>query len=302
MYSIGKKGYHIYSKQSGHRMGVLLPNNCANIYYIQHPNSEPASQIAQPTAHGPSPSVFPPLRASAERLKPLTLQRGAHPNRPNDIDLADDEWGAGMMQGNFAVGVSRGGRTFICSDWRGALSSPERAAATSAVIECEADGGPGFDLGGWLSVKNNHVLFEVNDRIYILTLNMDGLLPRPGHKNTPLWATTTSSAPQLDVPVSFMAVYDDCLMSTYTVSSLTNTLPCSAHDYSHPADPQLALRPSSGFGRTQTSSPHICYEMHPRHQLCSRHGLSGQALGEAYGRRHYSISLWRVEQGRPEIM
>lgn len=222
--SIGQKGYHVHSKESGAFIGVLQPNTCTNTYHINHPNPPPERDFTM-AMQGPTTSpIFPPTSPRTDRLIPLHLKPGPHPERMNPLSREDDEWGAGMIDDNFMVGVSRGGRLYICSDWQGALASPARAAACSAIIECESDGST-FDLGGWLSIKNNRVLFEVNDRIYIFTLNKDGLLPETGDKRLPAWAMSSSSAPQLTVPVSFMAVYDDCLMTTYTVSDSTSFLP-----------------------------------------------------------------------------
>lgn len=215
--SIGSKGYHVHSKDSGALLGILQPNTCSNVYHIKHPRSPPEHNL-HTMRQGPTQNVFPPQKPRKDRLLPLRLRSGKHPDRSNPLTLDQDEWGAGMIENNFIVGISRGGRLYICSDWQGALTSPEQAAASSAIIECESDGST-FDLGGWLSIKNHRVLLEVGDRIYIFTLNQEGPLPGTGEHAQPIWATSTSSAPQLKVPVSFMAIYDDCLMSTYTVSS-----------------------------------------------------------------------------------
>lgn len=231
VYSMGKKGFHFHDKNTGELMGVLQPNTCSNTYHIRHPTSPPNSTIAT-ARHGPTRTLFPPQHPRKDRLVPLHLENGPHPARANPLNLEDDEWGSGMISENFMVGVSRGGRAFICSDWQAALSNPERAAASSAIIECESDGST-FDLGGWLAISNARMLFEISDRVYIFTLNQHGPLPETGSKRLPAWATSTSSAPQLTVPVSFMAIYDDCLMATFTVSTLPaspSPCLCPVHD------------------------------------------------------------------------
>lgn len=55
------------------------------------------------------------------------------------------------------------------------------------------------------------MLFEVKERIYMLPL--DGNLAPPDGR---AFAIAQSIAPQITVPVSFMGVYDDCIMSTFT--------------------------------------------------------------------------------------
>ncbi|KAL1297527.1 hypothetical protein AAFC00_006099 [Neodothiora populina] len=214
VYSMGAKGYHAHSKETGELLGVLQPNTGTHIYHIRHPAPAPPASITT-ARHGATDKVCPPEHPSRGRLLPLRVDHGSHPDIPSPYSLDNDEWGAGMINDNFMVGVSRGGRVYMCSDWRAALSSPEQAAATSAIIECESDGST-FDLGGWLSIRNDRIMFEINDRIYILMLNLDGPLPRAGRESLPVWATSSSSAPQLTVPVSFMAIYDDCIMTTYT--------------------------------------------------------------------------------------
>lgn len=242
MYSMGQRGYFVHSKDSGDFIGVLQPKLCANIYHIKHSDWSPSS-IVSGGWHTPSPRPWPPAMPSRKRLTPLHLEAGDHPSHTSVFPLEEDEWGAGMLSGNIMVGVSRGGRIFICSDWRGALRKPDRAAATSAIIQCESEESQ-FDLGGWLSIKNGRCLFEVKEKIYIFTLPTDGLLPQVGEKQGPIYAASTSSAPQLAVPVSFMAVFDDCIMSTYTVSFHALTSICTLDPlYRTPAESTEKARP-----------------------------------------------------------
>lgn len=222
VYSLGKKGYHFHSKETGELTGVFQPHTYDNLYHIRHPSPQPSSTIAT-ALHGPTRTAFPPQHPSTDRLLPLKLERGPHPDRSDYLSLDEDEWGAGMMLGNHMVGVSRGGRVFICSDWKAALTNADRANATCAIIECETDSRT-FDLGGWLSIRNGCILFEVDDRAYVFNLGT-GLLPSVGTEQRPIHAITTSSAPQLTVPVSFMAVFDDCIMTTYTVRHTLSLTP-----------------------------------------------------------------------------
>lgn len=63
------------------------------------------------------------------------------------------------------------------------------------------------------TVAGKRVLFEVKERIYMLALGEYGDSAPPGW---PAFAVAQSIAPQITVPVSFMGVYDDCIMSTFT--------------------------------------------------------------------------------------
>lgn len=130
--------------------------------------------------------------------------------------LVDDDWGAGMLNGKTMIGISRGGRMMICADWERAIRGEDDFAAVTTIIECEPYASADFDLGGWLSINETpagkRILFEIKNRIYILRLDAEG---RPDIA-APIMVATTSS-PALGVPVSFMGVYDDCIMSTFTI-------------------------------------------------------------------------------------
>lgn len=122
-----------------------------------------------------------------------------------------------MLDGDLFVGFSRAGRVFICSDWRKAIQDETRFAANTSIIECESDGAS-FDLGGWLAVRNHRVAFEIEDRIYIVALDDRNKIQTSNPPVRASYALVTSSAPQLAVPVSFMTLCDDAIMTTYTVS------------------------------------------------------------------------------------
>lgn len=236
MYSMGYDGYHLHDKISGELCGIIHPKNIseAEIYHIVHPErflSDPNSIV---DIIGGLGDMLPAQSGSAsgpqtyrERFTPIEIRPGhlAQHRRPVDPEVEaqhsippidDDEWGAGMLKGNTMVGVSRGGRLIVCWDWRRALRSPQDFASVAAVVECEPSGDTNFDLGGWLSIHETvggmRVLFEVKERMYILSLGDEGELVT----DKTAFAIAPSIAPQIAVPVSYMAVYDDCLMSTFT--------------------------------------------------------------------------------------
>ncbi|KKY37068.1 hypothetical protein UCDDA912_g02971 [Diaporthe ampelina] len=236
VYSMGSDGYHFHDKTSGELLGALRPCSVSQVqvYHVVHPDTfaSDASNIVDiiggfggilSTQTG---LPFGPQN-NAERLTPMTVGRGpltwdlrrASPDEEalHIIPaLDDDEWGAGMLNGNTMVGVSRGGRLLVCWDWHRAVHRPQDLALIAAVVECEPSGQRSFDLGGWLSIHETvggkRVLFEVKERIYVLSLGEEGKfdLARPA------FAVAQSIAPQITVPVSFMGLYDDCFMSTFT--------------------------------------------------------------------------------------
>ncbi|KAI7366079.1 hypothetical protein KC331_g6286 [Hortaea werneckii] len=229
MYSMGARGYHVYDKTTGKFVGAVQPWKCAeeNRYHILHPDSSTAPSVRE-ARHGPTPRTFPPSHLSKTRLVPLKLQSGALPFPHNDehFPLEEDEWGAGMLCGNVMAGVSRHGRVFICSDWRKYLQVGDGKACAS-VVECESDGSS-FDLGGWLSVRKDRVMFEIQDRVYVLALQDDGSMQDPKDIKKGSYSLLTSSAPQLAVPVSFMGLYDDCIIHTYTTLGWRQRTPALA--------------------------------------------------------------------------
>lgn len=218
LFSMGSAGYHFFDKRSGQLLGALDPRHCApgNRHHIKHPSR--ASSPTPTVRHGPTARLFPAQTPRKDRLVPLHVEAGQLPTsmRPEDPS-PEDEWGAGMLDGNLFVGYSRAGRVFVCCDWRRALTSKEALDANSTIIECQSDGSS-FDLGGWLSVKDHRIMFEIQDRIYVVALDDDDRLRDIGHAKRPSFSLFTSSAPQLVVPISFMCLYDDCIMTTYTVS------------------------------------------------------------------------------------
>lgn len=217
MYSMGGRGYHVCSKTTGEMLGRFNPQECTNIFHIAHPPPQPNLTMGA-TNHGPTAKVCPD-NPRKDRLTPLKLYNGPHPVPRSPLAIENDEWGSGLVSGDFMAGVSRGGRIFICTDFHGALADPARFKETTAILHTEGDGST-FELGGWLSIKNRRAIFEIVDSVYVFTLPDKGKLPETGAAQRPIWATPISSAPQLAVPVSFMGIYDDCIMHTYTVSAL----------------------------------------------------------------------------------
>lgn len=228
VYSMGTRGYHVYDKKSGESLGQLQPSHCTDKYYVHPlpPLDNPSSTAALAALrHGPTRRIFPPTAPRKTRLTPIQLGKGALPNAPEDPNHprnGEDEWGAGMLDrdSDLFVGFSRLGRVFICSNIRKALENgPKSIDSHSQILECESDGSS-FDLGGWLSVRNHRIMFEVQNRVYVVALDEGNRLTiedehGPGRDS---YSLLTSSAPQLSVPVSFMALYDDAIMTTYAVS------------------------------------------------------------------------------------
>ena len=214
MYSMGRKGYHFHSKETGELLGILEPKHCTTqIYHIRHP--PPHSALYAQTSKevlSSTPDLGPPTH---DRLVCLELGPGPHSRHTSDYwSPEDDEWGAGLLSGKLMVGISRSGRIIVCSDWPQAIRSQVRAAAFSAIIECETDP-TSFRLGGWLSFKNGRLMVEVDDQLYILTLPRDGM-PFV-HQPQPIFATPLSCSTRLNKPASWMGVFDDCIMATYAM-------------------------------------------------------------------------------------
>lgn len=231
MYSMGSEGYHFYDKTTGESLGQLRPwlVDPFSMFHIKHPSPgrsdftmirheilrlvPPGDEVIHP---------FPPRTPQKDRLVssqiiPGSLMAGSPiPAAVHTPRMSDDEWGAGMLDGNIMVGVSRGGRVVVCSDWERALRSEADLAAVTSIIECEPSNGAEFDLGGWLSIHETaggrRVLFEIKNKIYIMRLKENATVDL----QAPVLITTTS-LPDLGVPVSFMGVYDDCIMSTFTM-------------------------------------------------------------------------------------
>ncbi|KAJ5159374.1 uncharacterized protein N7482_006378 [Penicillium canariense] len=252
IYSLGTKGYYVYDKQSGALLGTLQPSNCTDKYHICPP---PAASSAIPSLAGvtqqPSTNQLDPSTVSRkDGLMPIEIVKGPllPPPDPEHIWHGENEWGAGMLCGELFVGFSRAGRVFICPDWRKALHDHTNLAAHSTLLECESDGSS-FDLGGWLSVRDHRLMFEIQDRIYIVSLDKNNRVQDLGHPERASFSLLASSAPQLAVPVSFMALCDDAIMTTYTTlgwrqspSDLPGGIPPPQHEHPARIFPTKAIR------------------------------------------------------------
>jgi hypothetical protein len=221
MFSMGSRGYHFFDKASGKPLGILEPWHCETVETIHHIRPPELRRAPQElNRHGPSVRVFPPESPRTDRLDPIQISWGPHDN-PEVPALQEDEWGAGMLSGSLMAGVSRGGRLFVCTDWKKALRSQQAMRDSSYLIECDS-ADTHFDLGGWLSIKNNRIMFEILNRVYVVALDENGRVPEDDDEmKRPSYSFFTSSAPRLAVPVSFMALFDDCIAHTFTV--LTST-------------------------------------------------------------------------------
>ncbi|KAJ5205085.1 uncharacterized protein N7498_005964 [Penicillium cinerascens] len=220
IYSLGVHGYHIHDKKSGELLGVLHPSRASEKYHIRPPATPSLSAsaaLAGTARHGLTRQYLPFEAPRTNCLTPIELANGPLPlpSEPDHVYHREDEWGAGMLHGDLFVGFSRAGRVLVCSNWRKALQDQASFAKNSALLECESDGS-GFDLGGWLSVRNHRVMFEIQDQIYVIALDDHDKIQNVDQPTRASYSLLTSSAPQLAMPVSFMALYDDAIMTTYT--------------------------------------------------------------------------------------
>ncbi|KAL4787170.1 hypothetical protein BJX76DRAFT_29098 [Aspergillus varians] len=220
MYSMGPRGYHVYDKTSAEYLGALRPSQCTDMYHISPPRASSVSASARLMGlaqHDPLRQYSSPGPATKDHMVPIKLEKGPlpPPDDPEHVRHGEDEWGAGMLDGDLFVGVSRAGRVFVCSDWRKALRDQGSLDACSAIIECESDGST-FDLGGWLSVRNHRLMFEVQDRAYVVSLDDNDRIQDTNGPTRGSYSFLTCSTPQLAVPISFMALYEDAIMTTYT--------------------------------------------------------------------------------------
>lgn len=211
IYSMGPKGFFAYDKKSGAFLGNMQPTLCTEKYHVRPPSSSPS--LAETTRHN---LAHPPGTPRKDYLAPVTIAKGPLPTPTNPHHIhRENEWGSGMLHDDLFVGFSRAGQVFVCSNWRKALH--EGVAAHSFLLECETDGS-NFDLGGWLSVRNHRLMFEIHDRLYVIALDDNNQIPDTNTARAS-YSLHTSSAPQFSVPVSFMTLCDDAIMTTYTVCS-----------------------------------------------------------------------------------
>ncbi|KAK8058599.1 hypothetical protein PG994_009047 [Apiospora phragmitis] len=233
VYSMARKGYHFHDKATGAPLGRVQPAACSNVFHIKQPlynddeddaESFVLESVAVLESQGRGSNRVIPLPGGGSHCVPLRAEKGRHPNHSQlhvvEVPLEQDEWGAGMLSGSFMVSVSRAGRIFLCSDWPALLADPEAAKASgcTAIIETVSEGDSDrFDMGGWLSIRDGRILFEVDGRIYILTVPTEpgAHLPSFLSESSSGFAVASSPGLGLSRPVSFMAVWDDCISFTY---------------------------------------------------------------------------------------
>ena len=218
MYSMGYDGYHFYDKTTGERQGIFRPKDCERLFHISHARDDldavkPVSrQLVEPYVPFVSPSDHVP-----DRRSPFQVERGTLLYRRFENDIFNDEWGAGLLSGSLMVGISREGRVFICSNWPEVLRDRKLWDRYTSVIECQSNRA-NFNLGGWLSVRDNRILFEILDRVHLVQLNDDGSIPDEHEvEERPSWSWPSSSIGTQYDSVSLMALFDDCVMATSTV-------------------------------------------------------------------------------------
>jgi hypothetical protein len=271
VYSLGAQGYHVHDKKSGQLLGVLQPSHVSDKYHIRPPATpslSASSTLAGAARNGLAPQYLPSEAPRKDCLKPIELVKGPlpPPSEPDHVYHREDEWGAGMLHGNLFVGFSRAGRVFVCSNWRKALHDEASFAKNSSMIECESDG-TSFDLGGWLSVRNHRVMFEIQDHIYVIALDDHDKVQNTDQPARASYSLVTSSAPQLAVPVSFMALYDDAIMTTYTVCRIlprSENLPAKEPKLTFELlDPRLAPNSLQRSRRRTTSATPKCRSYFP---------------------------------------
>ena len=263
-FSMGKQGYHAYNKASGEFMGALQPSYCTERYHIHHPDFPGRSrdllmEVASPGFTTPACRVGPHLP-----LTPLEIDKGPLPPM-SDYDQAlvgENTWGAGMLHGDLFAGYSRGGLVFVCSNWRKALESQNGLTANSYVIECQSDWSRiRFDFGGWLSVYNHRIMVEVRERVYIIALDDNNRVQESERPGRASYSLVASEIGECDLPVSYMTLCDDAIMTTYTVrracippqTSFCRTANLSPFDF---ADTWISQRaPRSRRGASNATGP-----------------------------------------------
>lgn len=223
IYSMGQRGYHVYDKITGAFLGTLQPSHCTDKYHISQHAPAPAhasKTLAEAMQRGPPHRPFPSQTACKDWLVPIEVAKGPLPqlHHPDRVRHGENDWGAGMLDGDLFVGVSRAGNVFVCSDWRKALRSPTDLAAVSSLLECDGDEGMS-DMGGWLAVRNHRLMFEIQDRVYLVGLDDRNSLRHVNYAPRPSYSLLTSSMAEFALPVSFMMLCDDAIMTSYTVCS-----------------------------------------------------------------------------------
>jgi hypothetical protein len=240
---MGTRGYHIHDKQSGVLLGVIDPSKCQKFHHIIHPD-EPRYPLGYPVDLFPSllqVEVFPPTNPTRGRSSPIEIRDGRFEDGAESarLELENDEWGAGILVESMMVGISRGGRMFVLLDWRLALREPKSIETNSYLVECDVDAtSHQFDFGGWLSVRNDRALFEIRDHVYVIALERSNLGRHDRlQRSRPSYCFISGSVLRSIVPISYMSIDDDCIMSTYPVRKAGLVHPALILPHSPPINP-----------------------------------------------------------------
>lgn len=229
MYSMGQSGFDIHDKATGAFMSQLDPTRVKNIHHIVHPDPPRIRDLGAPQRSIPPLSSYTLHSEEAhELLRPIEVQNDPLP--PIDSDevvrtpIDQDDWGAGLISGNLMVGISKAGRVLVCANWREAIKGESEFVRNTSIIECE-DNDRNFTLGGWLSIRDNRILFEILDKVYLISLNDDGTVATASQKGErPSWCFSSALNPlfqmRLQNGISMMQLFDDCLMTTCWVRQL----------------------------------------------------------------------------------
>lgn len=158
MFCMKKRGYHVYNKSTGEKLGELNPaswqlygdddnesdevtSSSPNIFHIIHPTPAPSNLLSSPQIRDDSQAIHCDVAAADLRPGPLNDSADVFTPRHRHRRIDEEEWGAGMVSGPYMVGISRGGRVLIVSDWQAVLKDPSKAKDYAAIIECQADSG-----------------------------------------------------------------------------------------------------------------------------------------------------------------
>ncbi|KAL9089566.1 MAG: hypothetical protein Q9159_002444 [Coniocarpon cinnabarinum] len=226
VYCLGTEGYDFHSKSTGQKLGSLDPKNMSikHTYHVSHRHGNSLRQSVM-TVREPLSRPLPPQKPhTSQQLLVQPLREGQNTARQASLlSLENDEWGAGLLRGDMMTAISKGGRCMICLDWPGALRSSKRASDVTFLIEMEIDDAT-YDFGGWLGVQRGspgptRIICEVDDKVYIMRLTNDFDSLIDGSKTLmdamDVLSVPSSCAPGgIEIPISFMGVYDDCIMYT----------------------------------------------------------------------------------------
>ena len=190
------------TKQAEHYWVRLSRAKCRKVYHVIHPIWPALGAMgSHQTAVQPLSSYTLHSEEANDVLTPVEVQEGAYPFAVTDEEMQtpvqDDEWGAGLISGNLMVGISKAGRVLICSNWREAMKSDAKFKDNTSIIECE-NNEENFTLGGWLSIRDNRILFEILDKVYIVSLNEDGTVATASQKEKrPSWCFFSALNPMV---------------------------------------------------------------------------------------------------------